>query len=695
MQNSLKNIWEIINRPFRIMNPKYLDLMSFVTISGLVLLSFGPFFDKLGYYIDDWKFLFWEFNNANLHEWMVLGAFDSRPFSGMYFYYAFKLLGRDPINWHILSSIGKILTSFTFYMLFVTIFKGKRKNSLIIASLFAVIPLFKIQSSALTYSIHWLSYFFYALSLLLLVCFIRRKNYLYLILSLIATVIHLPEEYFLGLEIIRPLIIYYLVEGETKKDKLKKTAAYWAPYFIPYSAFVYYRWSWVLSYYSLPEYSELHFLKSLAKNPVSTLLTYGEYIIQDLIYALLSFWGDVFSYDHFEITRIGKVKSLLIAFIGGIGSYLIFTRFPENGLLHKEKQQYSFLFKIALLAIFGGLVTGWMINQSVTHGNLLTDTRFLLSSTLGFCILYFLFVDTFIRSTIVKNGIFAIIIFFSIAFQLNLANQFRWSWEQQKDLFQQLSWRAPQIEPDTMILSARVLVPLVGEPFDSYALKSMYYPQSSGTNFPLWFASLGSHFPSRKEQKDLLEGIPIDINRRYQIFHGNSQDMIIVDFQPARGRCLWILNTYDRFNPHIGEDLRDFAAFTDFNRILSEPTSSTHDFLRIFDENQDHWCYYYEKADLASQNMDWQTVISLWNQAKQNGHSPDNGLEYRPFVQAFAYSGNWEKAKDLTIQGTKMLGKRKDYNHYYCTVWGDIAKDTGIETDVIEEIINRLDCEDF
>jgi hypothetical protein len=689
MQNSWKNPLGKVIDLLSIIIAKKPDMISFITISSLVFLSFGPFLNKLGYYIDDWKFLFWEFSDSSLNDWMVLGAYDSRPINGLFLYYTFSLLGRDPINWHVLCSVAKILTSFTFYLFLTSILKGEKKTSLIIASLFAVVPLFRVQPSALAYSYHWVTYFFYALSMLLLVYFLQKNKFVFLFLSVSLTAIHLTMEYFVGLEIFRPLIIFLLIEEENIIERIKKTIIYWVPYLFVLFAFGYFRWVWVLDYYPLPDNNELRFLESLINNPLSTLLIYSEIVIQDLIYGLVSSWSDVLSYDVFEITRMGKLKSIIISSIGGIFCYLVFSFYPEIGSFAKKKEKNILLFLLGLFIVMGGLIVGWMIGDSVTHSNSLTGTRFLLASTLGFCIFYFLFINTFIQSKNVKNIIFSILIAFSIAYHLNLANSFRWSWERQKDLYQQLYWRAPHIERHTMILSSKVLLPLVGEPFDAYAVNAMYYPKSSVKDIPLWFGTLNYHFSTRREKEKLLKGTSIDIERVYTQFFGNSQNLIVVDFQPENGKCLWVINHYDQFNPLINEDLYNFVSLTNFEKILSESTIKNNEFVDLISNNQENWCFFFEKADLALQNEDWDTIVYLWDEAKNGGHTPSNGIEFRPFIQGFAYSGNLEKAKELTLHANRITSNMNDY---YCEIWGDIEKDMKIQEDKVDEVYGKLNC---
>jgi len=128
---------------------------------------------------------------------------------------------------------------------------------------------------------------------------------------------------------------------------------------------------------------------------------------------------------------------------------------------------------------------------------------------------------------------------------------------------------------------------------------------------------------------------------------------------------------------------------TNFDRVSQEYASLNNEFIEVLDGNVEDWCFYFEKADLASQNQDWITITSLWNEAKKGGHAPLNGVEYRPFIQGFAYTGNWEKAKNLTMYANSITGYIGDY---YCELWNEFERNTQDKNDVIEDVLKKLDC---
>ncbi len=73
------------------------------------------------------------------------------------------------------------------------------------------------------------------------------------------------------------------------------------------------------------------------------------------------------------------------------------------------------------------------------------------------------------------------------------------------------------------------------------------------------------------------------------------------------------------------------------------------------------WCYYYEKADLARQTQDWQSVRELGDKAIfRQGFITSLDTELMPFILAYALGGEWQKATELMNRAVKLRIARDD-----------------------------------
>ena len=68
----------------------------------------------------------------------------------------------------------------------------------------------------------------------------------------------------------------------------------------------------------------------------------------------------------------------------------------------------------------------------------------------------------------------------------------------------------------------------------------------------------------------------------------------------------------------------------------------------FFSEPKHEWCYYFTKAELAQQTGDYQTVVSLGNEAISLGYKPTDQNEWLVFIKAYALTGDIQTAKELS-----------------------------------------------
>ena len=87
----------------------------------------------------------------------------------------------------------------------------------------------------------------------------------------------------------------------------------------------------------------------------------------------------------------------------------------------------------------------------------------------------------------------------------------------------------------------------------------------------------------------------------------------------------------------------------------------------IFGKEPEHsWCYYFEKAELASQYNEWEEVIRLYQVAAQDGYKPLDMNEFLPLLDALLHTNSVDEAYQLSVR-IKRLTDKSDDN--ICRVW--------------------------
>jgi hypothetical protein len=89
---------------------------------------------------------------------------------------------------------------------------------------------------------------------------------------------------------------------------------------------------------------------------------------------------------------------------------------------------------------------------------------------------------------------------------------------------------------------------------------------------------------------------------------------------------------------------------SDPSRILPDAPSPTLPDPPFIKEPPHAWCYYYEKAELARQTGDWAKIVALGLEAKQKNFTPQDALEWLPFIEADARTGAWSQAEAFARQ---------------------------------------------
>jgi len=79
-------------------------------------------------------------------------------------------------------------------------------------------------------------------------------------------------------------------------------------------------------------------------------------------------------------------------------------------------------------------------------------------------------------------------------------------------------------------------------------------------------------------------------------------------------------------------------------------------------EPSHEWCYYYQKADLARQNGNWQEIAKIEQEATKLQLSPRDAIEWMPFLQAYSVLGDVDKVGKIA----KTIKKEDFYTQQSC-----------------------------
>jgi hypothetical protein len=657
----------------------------------VTVLSYGLLLPFLGYYFDDWPVIWQVKTGADFWEFY---SYD-RPFSAWTYLLTTPLFSIRPWVWHSFTLILRWLTSCAAWWFLSQLWPTRRQHVTWMAILFAVYPVYQQQSIAVAYSQHWLTFLLYLVSVGSMLASLRKGKSArwHLLVALIAQGLHLfTMEYFWGLELMRLFLIACVV-AETRSDRKKvitETLRVW----LPFAFLLLIAIAWRAFLFSPPgvDPNELRWLQDLQSAPFSAILGMVNRILGDLLHIMVSSWFPTLQVQALDLTSMFMNITWFVAALSSalVFGYLIIFRGEDTA----PKAESTWKGQQILLGL-GLMVCGplpvWITGKQITVG--MYSDRFAMASMVGASVLIVMLVSGLIANRRYQIGVIAVLAGLAVGGHIREANDFRWDWTYQRRFFEQLSWRVPGLVPGTTVFSEGALSKYMGDYPTAFAINTIYAPVYNGYQVDYWFFELDAKFA--RYSKNYLRGQIIKDSLRNVSFQGRSNEAIVVAYQPEISRCLWVLTDEYADLPNLPPLSRAAIPLTDLTRILpSGTTAQSETMRRIFGESDtDNWCYYYQKAELARQNEDWDQVLTLKEEASRLGYTPGDTAEWFPFVDAYLHLGDWEAAAELTLTAFEADPNSR---MVFCQLWDQAqAKQgsSGLQIPNIETIDQILSCE--
>jgi hypothetical protein len=658
----------------------------------LSVLAYGLMAPFLGFYQDDWHFIFYYITRGS-PGLVELMNYDGHPLSAWIYVVLFPLLGTSPAVWQLFSVFWRWLASIFVWKLLNQLWPNHVSQTFTATLFFLLYPVFILQSQALVYFEIWISYVFLIGSFYYAGKGISEKKPLYHGIGFFLKILHLfTSAYVTGLEFARPFLIWIQLPKDdrlTFRDKFWKVIQLWMPYFIINFVYI----AWRVFFYNSPveKRADPVIIFSIINRPVETIQLLLNNLFPDLILMLVSSWYPILTPSIFKYSSHLNWLLFVILVISSLLTWLFLRKItPDSEQEEAKNLPIDAMWMGGLFLLFGltpYYAIGYFMHEKMAPWN----GRVALGSLIGAGLIVSILISALVTSPRRKNIFIAVLAALLVGWQVRSANDFRTSWEKQQNFYQQILWRIPALEENTAIFSEQEILPLMGDYPTSFALNALYARQTpvSKRKIPYWFFTSTGNFWDK--EKALAAGMPISDQQHSVYFSGESTKSILIRFEPERRECLWVLRPQDIYSRSITPRERTLASMSDLSRIKATPAADLH-LQNAFHSPPRRWCYFYQKADLARQFENWETVVELWQQAHQAGQRPANGFEYLPFIEAYARTGEWKLAADLTKKAHRASPAMY---HSLCPLWQDITKTTlpsPQKDKIIREMVGILKC---
>ncbi len=655
------------------------------------VIAYGLLIPGLGFFWDDWP------NAWFLHVFGPEGfprAFASdRPVIGYLYLLTTPLVGESPTAWHLFALLWRIAAGLALWQVIRLGLPRLRTQAAWVGLLFLVYPSFQQQYVSIIYSHFFLLLTLHlaSISLTLIECHGPTRKRALAIGALVAQAVSMfAVEYFVHLEVLRAALLWgrYARKTDGSRGRGKAFLRSWSPYLVLTVLYLIWRTAG-LGFSTYPP----RLIEAWQSDPAAALTGLARVVPADLADVLQGAWSaaaippDPARFGLRATAFVGLAGVVCLALVGWFAlSYR--SRSGEGTPVGNQTGGRLGGALLGLALMLAGGAAAWITALPV--GLVFPWDRLTLPLLVGACLVIVGVISLLSRPRWLSSMVFAVLTALAVTAQLRAGFAFRRDWEAQRDFFWQLAWRAPAIDPGTLLLTNDI--PFTFETDNSLTgpVNWIYAasPPDPDMDYLLYFVSLRIGLGLESLEPDL----PVEQWYRPTTFRGNTSQTLAVLSKPPG--CVQVLDEIHHDSmPTIPPDLSLAVPLASLDWIDPGAPFPRDRLVALFGpEPEPGWCYYFEAAEAARQVGDWQTVAALGEAGLASGDEPNDASEWLPFIEAHLRLGNLDRAIDLTDDS---LGRNQAVVRMLCRTWGRLFTELvdPADQDRAALVIRNLGCE--
>lgn len=634
------------------------------------LVTHGVSIPKLGYYYDDW-YMLWS-GQARGPESIISLFSTDRPFMGVVYSMVYRVLGDVIGHWQLYALLWRFMGAVAFFWILRLIWPNNKYITTLMAVLFVIYPGFLSQPDANTKQNQLYGFGTALLSIAFMLQGIKAKSSAWKVicslLSIILTINYLfIYEYMIGLEGMRlALLGYTLYQDGFKKFRSLTWEIFkrWWPYLLSSAGFLYWRLFIFESTRNATNPAKLagSYLSDLRHMFIRLIVETAKDFLDTSFFA----WA-VKPYQLFYSATYSDMGTALLVVGVVIGLVVIYLLLMKKwwGINYKNEETPRPLREFIWIGAFTVLCAVAPVVAS-DRGIDLTDAyKSYGLHPIGGVIL---FVAGLVLMLQPKFRRLVLIGLIGISVSTQVLNGAYWGryWDYERATWWQLTWRAPDIKDDTLIM---VYLPdgyRLQQDYEAWGPANLIYRPGAATT-----PSIQAEVLNQDTAYDVLKGsVPTNQMRDVTIQRDFRNTLLITI--PSSVSCVHFI---DGSLPVYSESeallVKQIGTYSHIDRIVPSGTAPVPP-ANIFGAEPAHdWCYYYQKASLARQTGDWKTIGKLYDEALSQHLEPGDQSEWFPFFEGLVNMGRTDDAKALF---NKEIKGRVKLRLPLCT---SLAKDPG------------------
>lgn len=643
---------DILKRLRSIASSRWFPFLVLIIVSGLVYL---PKIGQLTYYRDDWYYMYdGHVGGASIFNEMFK---EDRPARGPFFGLYFSLFETNPFPYALGAYLWHLGAAFGAIWLLNLIWPKKSLPNFFGALLFLLYPGYLWWVAGIEYQPMMASLCFEVFSIVFtLKAIAAEKRYLRFIYVFSAVLTGwyylLLVDYAIGMEVFRFACIYLALYRDSLRFSFQKfihtIRVGWINLFIPLG-YLFWR---VFLFQNERKATDIGAqAEQFLSSPLMTGLRWLVRWIQSSFNVALSAWIEPFNQSFFGLRLQDMLIGLLISLF--LVAIVIFTYLSmSNGNYDSKNSSDDTGHWPHEALLLGGIGTVFGVLPVIIANRYIVFERFshyaLPASLVGS--IFLMGVIFLISSKWIRIGSLSLVVALAALAHFSMAEKAISEEQAIQSFWWQVSWRVPGLREGTTLA---VNYPAIeyGEDYEivSGPANWIYYPESINQSPVVHHVSAISL--TTNDVLDVFVGkLSVKRTVRSHIFtidYGN----VLVMSQPTADSCVHVLDPrWPDLSISENEAFILISPKSKIENVLTDPAPPVV-LETVFGREPEHgWCYYYQKADFARQQGDWDDIAKLGGQVAKLELYPNDQIEWMPFLQAYALLGDKDQVKQISTR---------------------------------------------
>jgi hypothetical protein len=610
------------------------------------VITYGVSIPNLGYYHDDW-FVLWSGQARGAESLIPLFSTD-RPFMGVVYSVVYRFLGDSIINWHLYALLWRFIGGLAFFWILRLVWPKQKYLTALMTVLFIVYPGFLSQPNANTKQNHLFGFGTALLSIALMLQTLKTDKQGWKIvcslLSLVLTANYLwIYEYMIGFEGTRLMLLGYVLFQmgfrQVRSLVIEILKRIW-PYWLVTAAFLYWR---VFIFQGERNATDV---SGLAGNYLSNFRYMSIRLVLETVKDFLDTSVFAWFVETYHLFSIAPYSNLVYALIvAGIVVSLVwlYTSLFERrwGMEYHEQDtprlMRDFLWIGAIIILFAISPVIFSERQVDLYDPYKSYGLHPIPGVVLFVVgMVLMLQPRFRRWTLIA------LVGISVSAQVLNADYWERYWEIQREMAWQLTWRAPDIQDDTLVMASISGGFNPQQDYEVWGPINLIYNPGSAKRPAVQAEVLNSDTAYSILKKEVKNNHVRDIR-----LHRDFNNLLLISY-PSSASCFQVIDgTLPVYSGSESLLLRQVGAYSHADRIIPSGNSPIPP-ASIFGAEPVHgWCYYYQKASLARQAGDWEEIGRLYDEVRELNLETDDKSEVIPFFEGLVNLGRYEDATAL------------------------------------------------